>query len=164
MGYEASICGIDCLHKSYVRKLSLTVTSKLMYLRFALPLIVLCALDQIGGQALRRWSFRHWGGEIHMAAFRTNGVLVYRLHDFRLHSSLSKQGVRLLLIYAEKNLTGIQISALLTFTVVEKAISDGFQLLVRELGKKCIRHNVRCVVCRDQAALNFVRAGWKIER
>lgn len=69
-----------------------------MYLRFAFPLIVFCALDQIGGQALRRRSFRHWGGEIHMAAFRTNGVLVYRLHDFRLHSSLSKQGVRLLLI------------------------------------------------------------------
>jgi hypothetical protein len=68
------------------------------FLPFALLSIVLCALDQIGGQALRRRSFRHWGGEIHMAAFHTNGVIVYCLRNFRLHSSSSKQGVRLSLI------------------------------------------------------------------
>jgi hypothetical protein len=69
-----------------------------MYLQFALPLIVLCALDQIGGQAPQIWPFRNWGGETHMAAFHTTGVLEYRLHDFRLRSSSSKPGVRLLLI------------------------------------------------------------------
>ena len=47
----------------------------------------------------------------------------------------------------------MHISELLTFTVVEKAISDGRQLLVRELSKKCIGHNVRCVICRDQTPL-----------
>ena len=70
-----------------------------MYLQFALPLIVLCALDQIGGRAPQRLLFHHWGGEIRTAAFRTNGVLVYHLHDFRLHSSSSKRGVCLLLIW-----------------------------------------------------------------
>ena len=47
----------------------------------------------------------------------------------------------------------MHISELLTFMVVEKAISDGRQLPVRELSKKCIGHNVRCIICRDQTPL-----------
>ena len=63
----------------------------------------------------------------------------------------------------EKGLAGIHICELCTFTVVKKTISDGCQFLIRELSKKCIGHNVRCVICRDQAPLNFVRVGRNAE-
>jgi len=60
-------------------------------------------------------------------------------------------------------LIGAHIFELLTFSVVAKAISNRCQLLVRKLGEKRIGHNVRGIICRDQAPLNFVRAGWKAE-